>query len=599
VVAAQDIFQLVGTTLAGKYRVDAVIGEGGFGVVYVGFHVMLGQRVAIKCMKPSSSSGNQQEWVERFLREARVLFTLTHPAVVRMYDVGTLPMQVGYSQRGWGPNVPYVVLEFLDGISLDQEIASRIAQSRGYFSKRELYQIFAPLLDGLAYAHEHGVIHRDLKPSNVMLIQTNQGLSSKVLDFGIARVVEQSHVTTENAPFTPRYAAPEQWDPNLGSITQNTDVFALGLMLIEAATFRQALPGEALGQLVVSAMNPGARLKIAPYRPDLSQELDALALHATRTQPGERVASVRVFQQHLLSMLNDGQQGGSVPISSSGYQSTPHSGSNHGQGFPSAVPTGQPNLQQSYQQPSSYSGNPHPYSASAMTGTGGYGQGQSPIATTGEASSLVLTQPKGTIDDKSLKKGVVQWSVTLIGIAAVLGATVVGGLLVASYFAYRAVVESVSAVKIPSLPSTNSEPNNPSGNSRGNGAGTGAVDPPALFPPKGIMAIQNVMDPRPHWTQGDVISIVDKHMGEIDACHERTFGKQAKPTILLDVILQGEPDGTISSIMCNGRRGKSAPNSDLMCSCISRYATTWKLRPARGSLGLLRSGSAMMSLRNK
>src|SRR5215471_4541088 len=175
-----DPFQLVGTTMADKYRIDRVLNEGGFGVVYQGYHLIVGEKVAIKCMKVlGASPGDAQRTTESFLREARALFGLTHPAIVRMYDVGTLAMPLG--------PVPYVVLEYVDGLSLEQDLERRVLR-KAPFTASELLLVFEPAMEALAFAHERGVVHRDLKPSNLMLVNAGEPtMTSKVLDFGMAR----------------------------------------------------------------------------------------------------------------------------------------------------------------------------------------------------------------------------------------------------------------------------------------------------------------------------------------------------------------------------------------------------------------------------
>lgn len=192
-VSQGDPFGLIGTTLAEKYRVDRLIGEGGFGVLYAGYHLLLGQRVAVKCMKPSAGSAAEQLRVtDLFLREARVLFSLTHPSIFRMYDVGTLPMRAPLPDGAFAPSVPYVVLELIDGRSLQDEIAARRSRGGPHFSAHEVSAVFQQLLDGVGFAHDHGVVHRDLKPSNVMLVGQGASCRVRVVDFGIAQGCAQS-----------------------------------------------------------------------------------------------------------------------------------------------------------------------------------------------------------------------------------------------------------------------------------------------------------------------------------------------------------------------------------------------------------------------
>src|SRR5438128_2442343 len=132
---ARDLFSLVGTTIADKFRVERVLGEGGFGVVYGGTHLLLNAPIAIKCLKPQGVAPAQREHAaQAFLREARILFSLGHPSIVRLYDVGVLP--VGH--------VPYAVLELLSGATLQDEITTRRAANRP-FTKDELASIFVPI----------------------------------------------------------------------------------------------------------------------------------------------------------------------------------------------------------------------------------------------------------------------------------------------------------------------------------------------------------------------------------------------------------------------------------------------------------------------
>jgi serine/threonine-protein kinase len=249
-VAPSDPFQLVGQTIAGKYRLDRVIGEGGFGVVYGGMHLALGEPIALKCLKPMPGSDSQSGG-DGFLREARVLFSLTHPAIVRMYDVGTIETFVG--------PVPYVVLELVAGVSLEQEIARRREQCLPGFSAAEVLAVFEPVLDGLAFAHKRGIAHRDLKPSNVMLVTGENGaMSAKLLDFGTARTTGAKltqMAATSATGFTPRYAAPEQWDPSYGTTGPGSDIFSLGLILAEVCTLLPMLAGESATEILAQVMN--------------------------------------------------------------------------------------------------------------------------------------------------------------------------------------------------------------------------------------------------------------------------------------------------------------------------------------------------------
>src|SRR5262249_3269105 len=138
-----DPFMLVGATLAGKYRIESVLGEGGCGLVYRGTHLVIDAPIAIKRMKPLGAKlDTQLRATERFLGEAKILFSLTHPAIVRLYDVGMVSAEVG--------TAPYVVLEYLDGGSLELEIGDRAAQpTPRHFSAGEVLRIFRPILEAV------------------------------------------------------------------------------------------------------------------------------------------------------------------------------------------------------------------------------------------------------------------------------------------------------------------------------------------------------------------------------------------------------------------------------------------------------------------
>src|SRR5688572_241811 len=174
---ARDLFNLVGTTISERFRVETILGEGGYGVVYGGTHLLLGEPVAIKCLKPIGFTPEERERAaQAFLREARILFGLSHPAVVRLYDVGILPER----------QAPYCVLELLTGTTLADELLARTKLSRKV-EREEIGSIFGPILEGVAFAHEKGIIHRDLKPGNIMLVHEGSRWQPKVLDFGTAR----------------------------------------------------------------------------------------------------------------------------------------------------------------------------------------------------------------------------------------------------------------------------------------------------------------------------------------------------------------------------------------------------------------------------
>lgn len=237
--ATEDVFGLLGTNLEGKYRVQSVIGAGGFGVVYRGVHQALKKPVAIKVLKvPTHLSGAaQQDVVKRFLAEAQIVAQLHHPAVVEALDFSVATMPAGQL-------APWMALRWVDGIPLSQWMDDRRGQP---CSPREILDLLRPVLRALALAHEQSIAHRDVKPPNIMVTAPSTARSShddlpttQILDFGIAKAMT---LEEEGAPtgvtktasefnaFSLYYAAPEQ-------VSQTrtgpwTDVHALALIITQ------------------------------------------------------------------------------------------------------------------------------------------------------------------------------------------------------------------------------------------------------------------------------------------------------------------------------------------------------------------------------
>ncbi|MBX3192750.1 MAG: serine/threonine protein kinase [Labilithrix sp.] len=295
-MSARDVFNLCGRTIADKFRVERVLGEGGFGVVYAGTHLVLNVPIAIKCLKPFGSTPQAQaEGAEGFLREARILFGLGHPAIVRLYDAGVVP-------EG---QIPYAVLELLSGMPLDGEIATR-AKAFRHFTRDEIVGVFGPILEAVAFAHERGICHRDLKPANMMLVVESGRVAPKVLDFGTARADAYGQdVRSGKTGFTPLYGAPEQWDAAYGTTGPRTDVFALGMTIAEACLLEYPLAGATAGILSVfrSVLDDGARLGIAAKRPDLPPELERVLFRAMRPRADDRFADARELSSAFRTAL--------------------------------------------------------------------------------------------------------------------------------------------------------------------------------------------------------------------------------------------------------------------------------------------------------
>lgn len=199
----------------GKYRVDAVIGRGGMGLVYRGFDTAIERAVAIKAIGRTSLPFDEQTaTLDRFRREAQAAGRLVHPNIVQVFE---------YGEDG---DTAFIAMELVEGCSLHQELAARRR-----FTLREVARIMAELLDALAHSHAQGVVHRDIKPANILL---NADGRVKITDFGIARI-ESSNLTQSGQMFgTPYYMAPEQF---LGQQAgPAADLYAAGVIAYELLT---------------------------------------------------------------------------------------------------------------------------------------------------------------------------------------------------------------------------------------------------------------------------------------------------------------------------------------------------------------------------
>ncbi|MBM4359751.1 MAG: serine/threonine protein kinase [Deltaproteobacteria bacterium] len=284
----EDPFGLCGATLDGRYRVDSVVGEGGFGIVYRGWHLDFDHALAIKCLKVPGhfTSAAKQVFLEKFREEGKHLSKLSSQtlASVRAFAFGLSPSRAG--------EVPYLVLEWLDGSDLERLLSANATA----FEERDAVELLRPAVEALSCAHRMGIAHRDIKPANLYLARVLGEVQLKVLDFGIAKAMQEGETATQIATrtssgfsaFSPRHGAPEQFSPKkLGATGPWTDVHALGLVLCEMLTGRPALDGEEPSEWLMSAL--------APERPTpgtrgarISDALEAICARCVALAPKER-----------------------------------------------------------------------------------------------------------------------------------------------------------------------------------------------------------------------------------------------------------------------------------------------------------------------
>jgi serine/threonine protein kinase len=253
-----------GEILAGKYRVERVIGEGGMGVVVAAHHLHLDERVALKFLLPNAVAS--AEAVSRFLREARAAAKIKSQHVARVMDVGQL-------ENG----LPYMVLEYLDGRDLSAWLAEE-----GPLPVTQAVDFVLQACEALAEAHGLGIVHRDLKPANLFCIRRPDGqLSIKVLDFGISKVTSPgatAHDMTQTSAFlgSPLYMSPEQMKA-ARDVDARTDVWSLGIILFELLANSAPFNAESVTELAIKvAMEASPSLRSG--RPDVPKGLEA-AIH--------------------------------------------------------------------------------------------------------------------------------------------------------------------------------------------------------------------------------------------------------------------------------------------------------------------------------
>ncbi len=265
--APSDSLELVGSIVAEKYLVESVVGEGGFAIVYRANHQIWNRPVALKVFKALDEvpPEHRDRLLKEFVQEGALLAELSEKsaAIVQARDVGMLTTKRGAV-------IPYMVLEWLEGRSLEDIIAAERAS--GTVVKRSVAQAMAllqPVAQALALAHERGIAHRDVKPANVFVLGDPYAAQPavKLLDFGIAKVVQDAQkmsgsftkTSGQITSFTPAYGAPEQFSRDYGSTGPWTDVFALTLIFVELLTAREPLGGDTLTQLAFAAVDTNKR----------------------------------------------------------------------------------------------------------------------------------------------------------------------------------------------------------------------------------------------------------------------------------------------------------------------------------------------------
>lgn len=257
----------IGKRLDGRYEIHELLGVGGMAYVYKAYDNIEKRWVAIKILK-EELAGNS-DFLRRFRNESKAIAVLSHPNIVKVYDVS------------FGDRIQYIVMEYIDGITLKQYI-----EQQGEIKWREALYFTVQILRALQHAHEKGIIHRDIKPQNIMLLEDG---TIKVTDFGIARFSQaETQTMTDKAIGSVHYIAPEQ--ARGGYINDKADIYSVGVMLYEMLTGQ--LPFVADNAVSVAIMQMQAD-PTPPSRinPSIPKGLEEITMHAMEKNPAQRFPS--------------------------------------------------------------------------------------------------------------------------------------------------------------------------------------------------------------------------------------------------------------------------------------------------------------------
>ncbi|XXY50647.1 serine/threonine-protein kinase [Sorangium sp. So ce269] len=273
-----------GQVLAGKYRVERVIGAGGMGVVVAATHLQLEERVAIKLLLPAAA--HSRTLAERFVREARAAVKVKSEHVARVTDVGTLES-----------GTPYMVMEYLSGSDLSDAL-----RTGGRMPPQAAVEYVLQACEALAEAHAAGIVHRDLKPANLFLTRRADGSPCvKVLDFGISKVATggaDPRITDTKAVMgSPLYMSPEQLKSSR-DVDARTDIWALGVILFELLAGEPPFDGATMPQLCVAIMQ-GVPRPLAAFRADVPPALEAVVLRCLEKMPERRFRDIGELAEAL------------------------------------------------------------------------------------------------------------------------------------------------------------------------------------------------------------------------------------------------------------------------------------------------------------
>jgi serine/threonine protein kinase len=299
--AGSDARGLVGRTLEGKYKIKAVLGEGGMGTVYEGVHVALGRAVAIKVLHPNQA--RKPEAVQRLYQEARSAGSIGHPNICEVYDVGR-----------FDDGSPFLVMEKLEGETLAERVSSE-----GALPFDVVVDVMGQVLSGLVAAHTKGIVHRDIKPENIFLTH-RVGLPpiAKILDFGVSKTLQTDDqeqgldlTRTGMVMGTPYYLAPEQARGER-ALDHRVDLWACGIMLYECLAGRRPFVAPNYNALLLQILQ-GTPRPLREVRPATPVGFETVIARALERDRDRRYRSASEFQSDV-QVLRDRHRPSSASI---------------------------------------------------------------------------------------------------------------------------------------------------------------------------------------------------------------------------------------------------------------------------------------------
>ncbi|NIK10740.1 Stk1 family PASTA domain-containing Ser/Thr kinase [Alkalibacillus almallahensis] len=271
---------VLGNVLNDRYQIIQYIGGGGMANVYLGQDLILNREVAIKILRLEYA--DNQEFIERFNREAEAAISLSNEHIVSIYDVGQ------------EDDIHYMVMEYIDGMTLKQYI-----QSQGHVPMEESVHIMLQLTNAVEHAHQNGIVHRDIKPQNILIDQSGH---IKITDFGIARALSTTSLTkTNDVMGSVHYLSPEQ--ARGGLATNKSDIYSLGIVLYELLTGRLPFSGESAVSIALKHMQTEPPF-VRSFNPNIPQSLENVVLKSTVKNPLERYETVEELRQSLETVFD-------------------------------------------------------------------------------------------------------------------------------------------------------------------------------------------------------------------------------------------------------------------------------------------------------